>query len=296
MTVPLSLGELEVRYGRHTVLDRVSLRVEPGTVLALLGRNGAGKSSLVRCALGLQRRNGGEALLFGEDVWRHRARLLQRVGVVPEEPDAPPDMTPVEISAFVGRFHERWDGADVERRLVRAGIPLKTRFGSLSKGQKGAVMLALALGSRRDLLVLDDPTLGLDAVARRGLYDELIGELADRGTSVLVTTHDLAGVEAIADHVAVLSGTHLALAEPMETLKARFRRLRCAAPGNDFTWAPFDVTTSVERPWGREAIVSNFDEDRLRAFRAAARSEVEVGGVSLEDVFVAVASDVAAAS
>jgi ABC-2 type transport system ATP-binding protein len=282
----LALDQLTVRYGARTALDGVSLALRRGSVLALLGRNGAGKSSLVRCALGLQKPEAGRASLFGEDVWRHRARLLERVGVVPEEPDAPPDMTARELLAFCAALYPTWDGASAETRLRRFEVPLTTPFGKLSKGQKGAVMLALALGAWPELLVLDDPTLGLDVVARRALYDELIGDLADRGTSVLVTTHDLSGVEAIADHVAVLHGARLVVDEPMEDLKARFRRLRGAGP---FDWAPFTPATVVERDWGREAIVSNFSEERLAQFALAAQgAEVEVGALSLEEIFLAV--------
>ncbi len=171
----LSIEGLTVRYDGLDVLDGVSLAVAPGSVVALLGRNGVGKTSLVRCALGMQRPQAGRATLFGEDVWPHRARLLQRVGVVPEEPDAPPEMTAREVLAFCGALYSAWDGEAALGRLRRFEVPLDTAFGRLSKGQKGAVMLAVALAPSPDLLVLDDPTLGLDVVARRALYDELIG-------------------------------------------------------------------------------------------------------------------------
>jgi ABC-2 type transport system ATP-binding protein len=281
----LALEGLGVRYGSRTALDGVSLAVRRGSVTALLGRNGAGKSSLVRCALGLQKPDTGRASLFGEDTWRHRTRLMPRVGVVPEEPDAPAEMTSRQLVAFCGELYGTWDAKATEQRLRRFDVPLESPFGSLSKGQKGSVMLALALGHAPELLLLDDPTLGLDVVARRSLYDELIGELADRGTTVFVTTHDLAGVEAIADQVAVLHGAHVVIDEPLDDLKSRFRRLRGAGA---FDWAPFTAAAVVEREWGREAIVSNYTEERLAQFAAGAGTEVEVGALSLEEIFLAV--------
>ena len=148
-----------MRYGRATACAGVSLSVARGAVYALLGRNGAGKSSLVRCLLGQQRPSSGRAMLFGEDVWKARARLMARVGVVPEEPDAPPAMTARQIAGFCRRLYPSWDQAGVDRRLERFGVPPGVAFGRLSKGEKGEVMLAAALGHAPELLVLDDPRL-----------------------------------------------------------------------------------------------------------------------------------------
>jgi ABC-2 type transport system ATP-binding protein len=283
----LSVEGLHVRYGRRTALDDVSLALPRGVVYALLGRNGAGKSSLVRCALGQQKPRAGRVLLFGDDVWRKRVHLMKRVGVLPEEPDAPPAMTATELVSFSASLYPGCDGTAMRARLERTGVPMEVPFGQLSKGQKGAVMLALALGHAPDLLVLDDPTLGLDVVARRMLYDELIGELADRGTTVLLTTHDLAGVEVLADRVGILSGAKLVVDEPLDALKSRFRRIRCAHPPATPDFDPFVTVAVTRRDWGVDAVVKNFDEERLERFRSARQgADVEVGSLSLEEIFV----------
>jgi len=177
-----------------------------GTVYALLGRNGAGKSSLVRVLLGMQPAAAGSSRLFGLDSWAKRAKILARAGYVPETPDAPPRATTEELVRFCGRVETTWDDAACRERLARAHIPLRQQFGSLSKGQQRLVSLALALGSRPELLVLDDPTLGLDIVASRTLFEEVITELAERGVTVFLTTHDLSGVERIATHRFILIG------------------------------------------------------------------------------------------
>jgi ABC-2 type transport system ATP-binding protein len=218
----LALEGLGVRYGRTPLLHDLSLAVPRGMVYALLGRNGAGKSSLVRCLLGQQKPTAGGARLFGRDAWAHRAWAMSRVGVVPEEPDAPPEMTAAQIFAFAARVYTRWDAAATQARLARFATPLDVPFARLSKGQKGAVMLALALGHSPELLVLDDPTLGLDVIARDAVFGEVIGDLADRGTTVFVTTHDLSAVERLADRIGILSGGRLALDEDVESLKARW--------------------------------------------------------------------------
>jgi ABC-2 type transport system ATP-binding protein len=220
----VSVEGLSVHYGRRAVLSGVSFDVRRGSVHALLGRNGAGKSSLVRCLLGEQKPGAGKARLFGRDVWRERRDLMRRVGVVPEDPDAPPEMTPRELVAFCRELYPSWDEPEASARLRRFGVPEATPFGRLSKGQKGAVMLTLALGHSPELLVLDDPTLGLDVVARNAVFGEVIGDLADRGTTVFVTTHDLQAVEGIADRVAILRDGRLAVDEETEALKERWGR------------------------------------------------------------------------
>jgi ABC-2 type transport system ATP-binding protein len=211
---------LVVSYGRSRVLQDVTLAVERGAVYALLGRNGSGKSSLLRVLLGQRPPADGRVRLLGEDPWKRRASLMERVGVVPEEPDAPPEMTATQLSSFCGRLYRRWDDRVVRDRLARFAVPMDRPFGRLSKGQRGSVMLALALGHRPELLVLDDPTLGLDVVARDAVFRELIVDLADRGTTVFVTTHDLRAIEGIADHVAILHEGRVVLEGALEAIKA----------------------------------------------------------------------------
>jgi len=220
----LACERLTVRYGRTCVVEDVSFAVPRGCVYGLLGRNGAGKSSIVRCLAGQLRPSGGRAQLLGGDAWRDRARLMARVGLVPEEPDAPPELSPARLVALVARLHPAWDLEGARARLGRFSVPLDTPFHRLSKGQKGATMMTLALGHAPELLILDDPTLGLDVVARDAVFGEVIGELADRGTTILVTTHDLAAIEGIADRIGILHDGHLVLDEAMESMKDRFAR------------------------------------------------------------------------
>lgn len=295
----LEAREVTVRYGRTTVLDRLDFHVAEGEVVALLGRNGAGKSSLVRCLLGQQKPASGRCTLFGDDVWKHRARLMARVGVVPEEPDAPPGMNARGLGRFCSRLYPSWDGEGYAKRLARYSVPEKVAFRSLSKGQKAQVMLALALAPSPELLVLDDPTLGLDAVARRGVFEEVIGELADRGISVLLTSHDLAGVESIAQRAALLVGGGLRLDEELEELKQRFRRVTITLEDGtgderaqaDHTLAALlkDAVPAERRQRGRRlsVLASRWDDALEAAFRDSLGERVEVEPASLEEIVVA---------
>jgi ABC-2 type transport system ATP-binding protein len=290
---PIALEGLTVLYGKRVALDNVSLDVAEGSVYALLGRNGAGKSSLVRCLLGEQKPAAGRASLLGRDVWKERASILADVGVVPEDPDMPPAMSPRQVARFCSRLYPRWDAAGFEARLKRFGVPRDTPFGRLSKGQKGQVSLALALASGPRLLVLDDPTLGLDAVARKVVFDELIGELADRGTTVFMTTHDLAGVERIADRVAVLRQGRLVLDEEMETLKRRFRRVsfpRSQEADASRLEALAPITVAA-RGWAVEAVVSKYDEEHALSLRSPGDGGPEVAALTLEEIFIALTGE-----
>ena len=281
---------LTVRYGRFTAVDKVTLTVPRGSVYALLGRNGAGKSSLVRCLLGQYEPSAGGVRLFGQNAWKNRTSLMQRVGVVSEESDAPPEMSVAALARFCAQLYSRWDPDGFEARMRAFGVPLASRFGSLSKGQKKEVSLALALAMSPDLVILDDPTLGLDVVARKSLFEEVIAELADRGTTIFVTTHDLGGVEMLADRVGMMKGGRLVLDEEVEALKSRFRRVRFGAQPVALEAGGLGAT--AVRSWGSgaEAIVSNYDDLAFERFRnASGTTAAEVAPMSLEEIFVAVA-------
>ncbi|HEX7152081.1 MAG TPA: ABC transporter ATP-binding protein [Thermoanaerobaculia bacterium] len=292
-TPAIRITDLTVRYGRKTAVDGASLTVPRGSVYALLGRNGAGKSSLVRCTLGQMKPTNGRAEIFGSDVWAQRATLMDRVGVVSEEADAPPEMTVHDIATFSSQLYSRWNQSDVDARLRRFGLDGRSRFGALSKGQKKQVMLAMTLGMSPELLILDDPTLGLDVVAKKSLFEEVISELADRGITVFITTHDLGPVEAIADRVGVLKDGRIVLDEEVETLKARFRRIRFGT--QPMALANASLVAATVRQWGSsgtEAVVTNYDDVAFERFRSSANlTTADVTPMSLEEIFIAVAGE-----
>lgn len=279
MSAVIEVRDLAIRYGKKMVLEAASLRVEKGSVYALLGRNGSGKSSLIRAILGMQRPAEGSCFLFGEDVWRGRARLLERVGFVAEEEDVEREMTVGQLVDFHRGMNRKWSAGPVERRLEALRAGRKTRFGSMSKGERRQISLALALGSEPELLVLDDPTLGLDAVARKELYGELLGELADRNTTTFITTHDLAAIEGVADRVGIVGGGRLILDEQVETLKSRFRRIR----RSEDVVVPGAYGVVHSQRWGKwvEEVVSEFPAE-------VSSEAVEAVPMSLEEIFIAV--------
>lgn len=295
---PLIVENLTVRYGKTTAVEDVSFSVAKAQVYALLGRNGAGKSSTIQCLVGQRKAFSGECRIFDIDTWRGRRHVMARTSVVPETPDLPPGASAVELGRFLGRIRPVWNAADYEARLERVGVPQKTPSQQLSKGQRRQLALAAALAAEPEVLILDDPTLGLDAVVRRTLLEELVGELADRGTTVLVTTHDLTGIEGIADRVGIMQRGRLVYNETMEGLKNRFRRLRFIRPDASaadevrVALDPLEVVDCRFVGAAVDAVVGRADQGLISTFReAVGGAEIEVEPLSLEEIFVALCGD-----
>ena len=295
---PLIVDHLTVRYGRTTAVDDVSFSVGTGRVFALLGRNGAGKSSTISCLVGQRKAASGECRIFGSETWRARRHVMTRVGLVPETPDLPPGATAPALGRFLSRVRPVWNADDYRERLERVGVPNRLPAARMSKGQRRQLALAAVLAAEPEVLVLDDPTLGLDVVVRRTLLEELIGELADRGTTVLITTHDLTGIEGIADRVGIMRRGRLALDEAMTDLKARFRRLRCVlsktASADDVERAIAPLEPTSIRTFGArlDAVVGRVDDETSAGFRAAVEvSDFSLEPIGLEEIFIALCGD-----
>lgn len=289
--VAIHVEALNVRYGTETVLDGIDLTVGTGEVHALVGRNGAGKSSFVRCLAGQQKPQSGTVSVLNQDVWRHRSQLAARIGIVPETPDAPPALDSAALSRFCRGLYERRDHQGLLVRLERFGIPPKRPFGKLSRGQQTHVMLALALAHEPEMLVLDDPTLGLDAVARRAILEDLAVTLADRGITILLTSHDLPAIEQLATRVTHLSKGRFLFDENLDMLKSRFRRLRCGPPLTRHELAPLEPLAVRKHGRDLEAIVAHFDATRfVEICQEAGTEHGETMAMSLEEIVVATSS------
>jgi len=290
----LSVDHLTVRYGRTTAVDDLSLSLSRGEVYTLLGRNGAGKSSTISCLVGQRKGVSGSCRIFGIDSWRGRRHVMARVGIVPETPDIPPGASARELGRFLGRVRPVWNAVDYEKRLERVGVPRRLPARSLSKGQRRQLALAAALAAEPEVLILDDPTLGLDAVVRRTLFEELVGELADRGTTIFVTTHDLGGIEGIADRVGIMRQGRLVHDETMDSLKNRFRRLRFVRGATTTTdeieraLAPLEPVETRFVGAGVDAVIGRAEHAAVAEFmNAIGADELEIEPLSLEEIFVA---------
>lgn len=282
--------DLTKRFGDHTALDRVALQVPAGSVYLLVGPNGAGKSTTLRTLLDLVRADDGTAEVFGLETRANAPTIRANVGYVPEH------------SAWgygwmrVGRLlqhHERyfpsWDAGYAARLARTFDLKLDRRMGVLSKGQARRVHLTMALAHRPPLLLLDEPTDGLDPLMR----DETLGVLADHlsetPTTMLVSTHHVEEVERLADHIGVLRDGTLRAQMSLDTLRGGLRRYRVEVPDEWPGVATLNGAVLRRASGGREVqwIVWGDEPGIVRQFEAARGTVREAAPVSLIDATLA---------
>jgi len=285
----IRLDKLTKRFGAETALDEVSLEVPPGVVFALLGENGAGKTTAIRIMLGLAEPNSGQAEVLGLPSARQGLTIRQRVGYVPERPTLYEWMTVEEIGWFTAGFYGPGFLPEYQRLIAQFGLPPRKKLKTLSKGTHAKVVLSLALAHQPELLILDEPTSGLDALVRREFLESMVDRAA-QGQTVFLSSHQIAEVERVADIVAILRKGKLLLAEPLDRLKARVWKITVTMKNGSTALPKFGGVILSERWKARQwqAIVCDVADDQLALLRAQeAIDGVVVHPTTLEEIFVA---------
>lgn len=276
-------------YGKDTVLRDLNLHVPRGSIFAFLGPNGAGKTTTIKILMGLVNPTFGRVEVLGCDLRHSAAKARSRIGYVPEEPALYDYMTVEETHAFCRSFYSRWDAGRVSKVLRSLGLSPRQRAGHLSTGQKSALALALALGPRPELLILDEPTAGLDPVKRREYYSLMVDEVAGTGTTVLLATHLLGDAERLADRVAFINRGELVLTRDMDELKITEKRVRMVFQGEPPAGLDdLPGVRKVERE-GRSIIftVSENAGDVMDKLSRYPHFVLETLDMDLEDIFLA---------
>src|SRR6202795_230584 len=221
----IQISELTRRFGPKTALDSVSVSMPRGAVYGLVGANGAGKTTLIKHILGLLRAESGSVRAFGLDPVADPVSVLSRVGYLSEENDLPGWMRVDELINYSRAFYPAWDDAYAEELRQTFALDPAARIKSLSKGQKARAGLLIALAYRPELLVLDEPSSGLDPIVRRDILGDVIRTIADEGRTVLFSSHLLQEGEQVADHVTMISRGEIALSAPLHAIKESHRCL-----------------------------------------------------------------------
>jgi len=223
MEVTIKTRRLTKKFGRHLALSELDLDVPTGVVFGYLGPNGAGKTTTIRLLAGLIRPTAGSAMVFGFDAADQYDALQRRIGYLPGDFAAYPDLTGAQYLRYLGALRGGVDRSAVELLAKRFDLDLGLRIGSLSRGNKQKIGLVQAFMHEPDLLILDEPTSGLDPIMQREFL-ALLRETRAAGRTVFLSSHILSEVEAIADTVAILRAGRLVTTQSVEALKARARR------------------------------------------------------------------------
>ena len=279
---------LRKSFGTTEVLRGVDLCLERGQVTGLLGLNAAGKSTLIRCLLGLLRATSGSSQILGCDSWNLSAGEKSRLGYVPQDVWLFPGLSVSGMVAYTAAFYEKWDAGFVSDLLRRWELPVDKSCGLLSPGERQRLGIVLALGHRPELLILDEPVASLDPLGRRVFLESVLDLMRDGERSILFSTHITSDVERVASHVAMLRGGVVEFHEDLDGVKDRVKRLRLRAG----TALPATLGLSGVLDWevdGSSGVltVSNYTAALPDELRMKWGADVVVEDLNLEGVFVA---------
>jgi ABC-2 type transport system ATP-binding protein len=233
MTEPIALRAdgLGKRYGSKWALQDCTLEIPSGSVTALVGPNGAGKTTLLQLAVGLSRPSTGTVEVLGHSPQHDARDVLPRVGFVAQEHPLHRGFTVAETLKLGRRLNPGWDDEIAATRIERLGLPLDLNVAKLSGGQQAQVALTLALAKRPELLLLDEPVASLDPLARREFLNSLMEGVMETGVTVVLSSHIVADLERVCDHLVILSHARSLLAGPIDEIVAEHRLL--TGPRND---------------------------------------------------------------
>jgi ABC-2 type transport system ATP-binding protein len=269
---------LTKRFGTQVALDHIDFAVEPGRIVGLIGPNGAGKTTALRAVLGLAAYE-GELRVLGREPFAERAELMNEATFIADVAVLPAWLRVEQAIEFVAGVHPRFRRERAQELLAKTEIAGARRIGALSKGMKTMVHLALTMAIDARLLVLDEPTLGLDILARRGFYDALVNDYMDETRTILITTHQVEEVENLLTDVIFIDRGRIVLDCSVEDIAARYAAV---AVGDDKLAAARAERPFYERPMlGKKVLY--FEQPDFA--RLAAFGEVVTPGVA--DLFVA---------
>lgn len=288
-TPAIAIEGLSRRFGSKLALDNVTLTVPHGCVFGLLGETGAGKTTLIKHIMGLMKPQAGRVRVFGLDPIADPVRALGRVGYLSEDRDLPKWMRLDELMRYTQGYYPNWDPHFAEELLRRFDLDPTQRVKTLSKGQTAKTGLLVALAHRPDLLVLDEPSSGLDPLVRRHILSAVMRNVAEEGRTLLFSSHLLDEVERVADYVAIINRGRVVMCDKLETIlkKHRLLTLHFDADQHRVPAAPGIVAcTGSGRDW-TALCDGKVDELRARIASLNARIIKEVDP-SLEDIFISI--------
>lgn len=223
---------LSKAFGSQRVLRNINLQIPQGAIFGFIGPNGAGKTTTIRLLLGILQPTSGRAEVLGMDSWHQGVAIRKQVGYVAEQNTFYPFMRVEELIRFNAGLYASWDSGKAEKMLNSFDLPRRAKIKELSKGMRTQLALTLALSVRPRLLVLDEPTGGLDPVWRRQFLQAMTREVAESETTVFLSSHILSDVERVADWLGIIAQGQLKTVRRLDDLKYNERTIRVVFQGN----------------------------------------------------------------
>jgi ABC-2 type transport system ATP-binding protein len=282
--------DLRKRYDDLEALAGLSLQVPAGSIYGFLGRNGAGKTTTMKVLLGMARPTSGHARVFGlaADVPEQSLQIRRRTGFVSEGKELYDSMTVEAMTRFTAAFFPRWR-ADLQQRYLRAfELPLERKVKTLSRGMRTKLALMLALCRGAELLLLDEPTSGLDPAMAEEVLQALVSSVAAEGTTVFFSSHQIAEVDQVADHVAIIDHGRAVVAGSLDELRENYRRIQLVFEDEAPMVALRAHGVARVRRGGRVLTVlsSQGAESIVDEARALNPVSVDVAPVTLKEIFL----------
>ena len=287
-TTVVDVTGLSRTYGDRKALDGVSFRANPGQVYGLVGSNGAGKTTTVECIHGLRSPDSGVLRVFGLDPVRDPVGVLGRIGYLSEERDLPEWMSIEELMRYTQAYHPTWDAGYARELLETFALDPRKKIKDLSKGMRAQAGLIAAVAHRPQLLILDEPSSGLDVVVRRDILDAVVRAVADDGRTVIFSSHLLDEVERMSDHVTLMHQGRVTLSGVLDQVRRTYQRSRVRF-AEHFDEPPVLDTALMMEGGGRtwSVVHSGSLEQFHRAVRARGGDIVESRDATLEEIFLA---------
>lgn len=290
----IKVTHLSKSYGGHAALTNVELAVPTGSFYALLGPNGAGKTTLLRCLMGMLKADAVQGQILGAPLGPGELPLAvkARIGYVPQQPALYERMTARELIALCRGLHPRWDDQVVKRYLDLFQLAQDRPFRQMSAGMRSQLALTLVMGGNPDLLVLDEPTLGLDPLNRHQYLQVLLADSMEAGRTVVLSSHDLHQIERLADQVLILKDGRTVVGGAVDDLKLTEKRVRVAG---DVTEEALLAVAGVRRAVRERSgwlLFARGDGEALRSAltRIPAVTGIQVIDQSLEEIFLSYVS------
>lgn len=284
----IDIKNLSRRFGNKLALDNVSLEIPAGIVMGLVGENGAGKTTLIKHILGLLKAQSGLVRVFGRDPVTEPADVLSQIGYLSEEGDVPTWMRVGELLRYAAGFYPTWDEEYAQGLVRKFGLDVGATLSKLSKGQRSRAGLVIAMAYHPPLLVLDEPSSGLDPIVRRDILSAIIRTIADEGRTVLFSSHLLSEVERVSDRIAIVKSGRILLTSTLDEIKENHQRITFVFDSPRET-APVIDGCMVWYGGGQEWSTIYYGEPlQLEAQAAVIGARiVDRNHLSLDDIFVA---------